>query len=208
MLQRLICAPFDHRIPAAIRVFFRSRADTSLEVLALRQQVAVLKRKRPRPPLNHLDRFFWTTLRNIWPRWSDVLVTVKPETVVGWHRSGFRLYWRWRSRARGGRPKLSEEVRTLIRRMAYENSALGSTEDPRRTAEARLRGLRAHCRQISATLAATRQFSQTLACLPRKPSRSDRRLRLLYRAHADLPGPVLLLRNRAWPAQGSALQRH
>src|SRR5713226_8550850 len=75
--------------------------DTSLEVLALRQQVAVLKRKRPRPSLNRLDRFFWTTLRYIWPRWSDVLVIVKPETVVGWHRSGFRLYWRWRSR--GGR---------------------------------------------------------------------------------------------------------
>jgi len=126
MLQRLIRAPIDHAFLAAIRVFFCSRVDTSLEILALRQQVAVLKRKRPRPPLNHLDRFFWTTLRYIWPRWSDVLVIVKPETVVGWHRSGFRLYWRWRSQARGGRPKLSEEVRTLIRRMAYENSAWGA----------------------------------------------------------------------------------
>jgi len=111
---------------AAIRVFFCSRVDTSLEVLALRQQVAVLKRKRPRPLLNRLDRFFWTALRHIWPRWSDVLVIVKPETVVGWHRSGFRLYWRWRSRPRGGRPKLSEEVRTLIRRMAAENSDWGA----------------------------------------------------------------------------------
>jgi len=111
---------------AAIRVFFRSRVDTSLEVLALRQQVAVLKRKRPRPSLNRLDRLFWTTLRNIWPRWSDVLVIVKPETVVGWHRAGFRLYWRWRSRPRGGRPKLSEEIRTLIRRIAAENSDWGA----------------------------------------------------------------------------------
>jgi putative transposase len=107
---------------AAIRAFFRSGMDTSLEILALRQQVAVLKRKRPRPSLNRLDRFFWTTLRHIWPRWSDVLVIVKPETVVGWHRSGFRLYWRWRSRPCRGRPKVSEEVRTLIRRMAAENS--------------------------------------------------------------------------------------
>ena len=57
---------------AAIRVFFRSRVDTFLEVLALRQQVAVLKRKRARPSLNRLDRFFWITLRHIWPRWSDV----------------------------------------------------------------------------------------------------------------------------------------
>jgi hypothetical protein len=51
----------------------------------------VLKRKRPRPVLNRLDRFFWTTLRRCWPRWTDVLVIVKPETVVGWHRAGFRL---------------------------------------------------------------------------------------------------------------------
>ena len=110
----------------AIRAFFRSRVDTSLEVLALRQQVAVLKRKRPRPSLNHFDRFFWTTLRQIWPRWSDVLVIVKPETVIGWHRAGFRLYWRWRSRPRGGRPRVSEEVRTLIRRMVAQNVDWGA----------------------------------------------------------------------------------
>jgi len=111
---------------AVIRAFFRSRVDTSLEVLALRQQVAVLKRKRPRPSLNRFDRIFWTTLRNLWPRWSDVLVIVKPETVVGWHRAGFRLYWRWRSRPRCGRPKVSEEIRTLIRRMATENTDWGA----------------------------------------------------------------------------------
>ena len=111
---------------AAIRVFFSSHVDTSMEVLALRQQVAVLKRKRPRPSLNRLDRIFWTTLRYIWPRWSDVLVIVKPETVIGWHRAGFRLYWRWRSRPRGGRPKISEEIRVLIRRLAEENPDWGA----------------------------------------------------------------------------------
>jgi putative transposase len=111
---------------AAFRALFRSRVDTSLEILALRQQVAVLKRKRPRPSLNGLDRFFWTTLPHIWSRWSDVLVIVKPETVVGWHRAGFRLYWRWRSRPHGGRPKITEEVRVLIRRMAEENAGWGA----------------------------------------------------------------------------------
>ena len=90
--------------------------DRSLEVLALRQQVAMLKRKRPRPSLNHLDRFCWTTLRYIWPRSYDVLVISKPETVVRWHRVGFRLYCRWRSRPRGGPPKVSVEIRTLISR--------------------------------------------------------------------------------------------
>ena len=73
---------------ATARVSSRSRADTALEVLALRQQVAVLKRRRPRPPLSALDRLFWTVLRETWARWQDVLVIVKPETVVKWHRAG------------------------------------------------------------------------------------------------------------------------
>jgi len=111
---------------AAARVFFRSRSDTALEVLALRQQVAVLKRKRPRPPLNSLDRFFWTALQRLWSRWTDVLVIVKPETVIGWHRAGFRLYWRWRSRPGSGRPKITDEIRVLIRRLAKDNPDWGA----------------------------------------------------------------------------------
>ncbi len=98
MLQRCFVL---HLIPAfiaAVGALFRSRVDIALEILALRQQVAVLKRQRPRRPLTRFDRFFWSTLRQIWPRWSDVLVIVKPETVIGWHRAGFRIYWRWRSR--------------------------------------------------------------------------------------------------------------
>ena len=109
-----------------IRVFFRNRSDTALEVLALRQQVAVLKRKRPRPKLNRVDRLFWTTLRHYWSRWTEVLVIVKPDTVIGWHRAGFRLYWRWRSRPRGGRPKINGEIRALIQRLAQENPDQGA----------------------------------------------------------------------------------
>jgi putative transposase len=117
---------FIFSILGVIRVFFRTRSDTALEVLALRQQVAVLKRQRPRPRLNRLDRLFWTTLRHLWSRWTEVLVIVKPETVIGWHRAGFRLYWRWRSRPRGGRPKITEEMRTLIRRLAEDNPDWGA----------------------------------------------------------------------------------
>ena len=69
-------------ILAAFAVFFRSRLHISLEVLALRQQVAVLKRKRRRPVLSRLDRLFWIMLRSLWPRWSDVLDIVKPATVA------------------------------------------------------------------------------------------------------------------------------
>jgi hypothetical protein len=117
--------PFVLALIAAARVFFQSRTDIAVEVLALRQ-VAVLKRKRPKPPLCPLDRLFWTVLRATWSRWKDALLIVKPETVVGWHRTGFRLYWRWKSRAPGGRPRITEEIRVLIRRLAQENSDWGA----------------------------------------------------------------------------------
>lgn len=110
-----------------MRVFFVARADLALEILALRQQVAVLKRKRPRPKLNSMDRLFWTALRSVWSRWSEVLLIVKSETVVGWHRTGFRLYWRWRSRGRAaGRTRITPEIQELIHRMAKENPSWGA----------------------------------------------------------------------------------
>jgi hypothetical protein len=71
--------------------FFRSRSDLALEILALRQQVAVLKRKRPRPSVNLSDRLFWVLLRQFWSSWKSVLIIVKPDTVVGWHRAALNL---------------------------------------------------------------------------------------------------------------------
>ena len=111
---------------AALRVFLRSRSDTALEILALRQQVAVLKRKRPRPVLNSLDRFFWITLYRYWSRWKDVLVIVMPDTVTGWHRAGFGRYWRWRSRRTAGRPRITNEIRALVQRLAAGNPDWGA----------------------------------------------------------------------------------
>ena len=97
----------------SVRVFFRSRSETALEILALRQQIVMLKRKRPRPRLNQLDRLFWIILRCVWSRWAEVLVAVKPETVAGWHRAGFRLFWKWQLRAPAGRPKTTAEIRAV-----------------------------------------------------------------------------------------------
>lgn len=85
-------AEFALALLVALRVFFRTRRDAALEILALRHQVAVLKRKRPRPPRSSPDRLFWIILRRLWSGWAEVLVIVKPETVVGWHRAGFRLH--------------------------------------------------------------------------------------------------------------------
>jgi transposase InsO family protein len=106
--------------------FFRSRHDLGLELVALRQQVGVLKRKNRRPRLRLGDRLFWLGLRRWWSEWARVLVIVKPETVVGWHRAGFRRYWRFLSRRRRGRPKITPELRDLIRSMTKENPTWGA----------------------------------------------------------------------------------
>jgi putative transposase len=106
--------------------FFRSRHDLGLELVALRQQLNVLKRKNPRPRLDWWDRLFWVALRRLWSRWAEVLVVVKPGTVVSWHRAGFRLYWRFLSRRRQGRPRITSDLRALIRRMASENCLWGA----------------------------------------------------------------------------------
>jgi hypothetical protein len=106
--------------------FFRSRHDLGLELVALRQQVGVLKRKNPRPRLSLCDRLFWLGLRRWWSEWASALVIVKPETVVGWHRAAFRGYWRFLARRRPGRPRITAELGKLIRSMAAENPTWGA----------------------------------------------------------------------------------
>ena len=100
---------------------FRSREEQAIVELALRQQLAVYAQKRPRPKLSPLDRAFWVALSRLWPRWKNHLVVVRPETVVRWHRNGFRRYWRSISMPGPGRPPISEETKALIVRMATEN---------------------------------------------------------------------------------------
>src|SRR5271163_3954554 len=98
-----------------------------LENLVLRQQLAVLKRKHPKPRLRAFDKIFWVLARRFWSGWKQALIVVSPETVVGWHRAGFKLYWRATSRARRviGRKRISKEVRNLIFRMVAENATWG-----------------------------------------------------------------------------------
>jgi hypothetical protein len=104
----------------------RSRASLELELVALRHQVTVLRRQRPgQLRLFATDRLLWVWLYRVWPQVLNATVLVKPATVVQWHRKGFRLYWRWRSRRRG-RPKMSTEIRVLIRRMSLANPLWGA----------------------------------------------------------------------------------
>jgi hypothetical protein len=98
-----------------------------IEILALRHQLAVLQRQKKRVSLRVADRLLWVLLSRIWNQWRSALVVVKPETVIAWHRKGFRLYWRWKSRAgKCGRPCVSRETRELIRQMSKANPLWGA----------------------------------------------------------------------------------
>ncbi len=106
---------------------FRDRGELAIENLALRQQLAVLEDKKKRPRIRQLDRILWVWLSRLWSKWHSVLVIVQPATVIRWHQQGFRLYWRWKSRAKTvGRPKIEAELRILIRRMCRENPTWGA----------------------------------------------------------------------------------
>jgi hypothetical protein len=106
---------------------FRERRDLALENLALRQQLGVLKRRKRVPRLRPKDRVFWLVLSRIWPQWREVLHLIKADTVVGWQRKGFRIYWaRISQRKNAGRPQVSSEARALIRKMAAANPYWGA----------------------------------------------------------------------------------
>ncbi len=107
---------------------FRTRAALHAEILALRHQLLVLQRsaRSRRPNLSATDRILWVLFSRWWADWRSALLIIKPETVIAWHRRGFRLYWRWKSKNRGGRPSVSNEVRALIRRMSLANPRWGA----------------------------------------------------------------------------------
>jgi putative transposase len=111
----------------ALRSTARSRAALHLEILVLRHQLAILNRPRPSQlRLTAADRVLWAWLLQVWTGWRPALVLVKRDTVLGWHRRGFRLFWTWKSRYRTGRPAAAPEVRALIRRMATANPLWGA----------------------------------------------------------------------------------
>jgi hypothetical protein len=112
---------------SAIVGLLRSRAALQAEILILRHQLIVLRRKSPkRLSLNNIDRLMFVGLYRLAPELLDTLKILKPETVIRWHRAGFRAYWRRKSRSHGGRPKTSAEVRGLIHEMSIANPLWGA----------------------------------------------------------------------------------
>ena len=111
----------------SLRFIVRSRASLHLEIVALPDQLAVMNRsRRPRLRLSPFDRMLWAWLSRSWRGWRSAVHIVKPETVVAWHRRGFRLFWTWKSRHRTGRPPVSPDVRALIREMSAANPLWGA----------------------------------------------------------------------------------
>jgi len=106
---------------------FRSRASLQAEILTLRHQLNVLRRQSPqRLTFSRIDRLVFAGLYRLAPGVLDALKVVKPATVIRWHRAGFRAYWRWKSRLRGGRPRTSLEIRRLIREISLANPLWGA----------------------------------------------------------------------------------
>src|SRR6266478_764550 len=110
----------------AARAALRTHADLALENLALRQQLALLRRRSKRPRFSPLARVFWVWLSQRWVRWREALHVVRPETVIRWHRLGCRAFWTWKSRrGRTGRPPVGSELADLVRTMALANPLWG-----------------------------------------------------------------------------------
>ena len=111
----------------AVIGLFRSQAALRAEIVLLRHQLNVLGRRSPkRVNLSNIDRLVFAGIYSLAPQVLDALQIIKPETVIGWHRAGFRTYWRWKSRPRGGRPRTPHEIRQLIRDMSIANSLWGA----------------------------------------------------------------------------------
>jgi transposase InsO family protein len=112
---------------AVLASAFRSRSRLKAENAVLRHQLNVLRRKvRGRVWLTNNDRWFFVQLYRWFPSILQVITVVRPETLMHWHRAGFRYYWRWKSRLRGGRPQIEADLRALIRRMSIENPLWGA----------------------------------------------------------------------------------
>ena len=134
---------------AVLASSFKSKIRLEAENATLRHQLVVLRRKlKGRAHLTNNDRWFFVQLYRWFPSILQVLAIIRPETLVRWHRAGFRRYWRWKSHRRGGRPQIDPELRELVRRMSVENPLWGGRAS---TASCSSSGLRSRSRALPGT---------------------------------------------------------
>src|SRR5229473_2503074 len=156
----------------ALRASLKTRTDLALENLALRQQLVLLRRRSKRPQFGRLERLLWVWLSHQWAGWREALHVVRPQTVIRWHRQGFRAFWTWNSRrGRVGRPPVSSELAELVRTMALANPLWGS---PRIHGELLKLGFEVSQRTVA-------------RLMPRRPKRPSQTWRTFLKNHiADL----------------------
>ena len=120
---------FFHLLVRFVANLFRSRRRLEVENLFLRHQLNIAMRRAPhRPRLRRRDRALLVLMTWLWLSLLGLSRVVQPDTILRWHRAGFRVYWRWKSRGRPGRPRVSRELRELIRRMSRENQLWGAVD--------------------------------------------------------------------------------
>src|SRR5438876_3912446 len=191
---------------APSRAALRTHTDLALENLALRQQLALPRRRSKRPQFALLDRLLWVWLSNQWAGWRDALHVLRPETVIRWHRQGFRAFWTWKSRrGRTGRPRYRLGDCPACPHHGARQSPLGRAAHPRRTAQAGVRRFAAdrcasHAAPLEAKLA-------DLANVPREPHRRPPLHRLLPRTDCDLRCALRVRGATASSPPSRALQR-
>ena len=186
---------------------FKSRAKLEAEILVLRQQINVLRRRaRKRPHLNNTDRFLFVWLYHWFPSVLGAIAIVRPETIIRWHRAGFRAYWRWRSRNHAGRPKVSAELRTLIGEMSRANPLWGA---PHIHGELLKLGF-----EIAQSTVARYYVPQQvatvsgLAHVSEQPCRGHRSDRPFCPSNDRVPDPLLSCHYTAWATNFAVVQRN
>src|SRR5438445_6540254 len=189
-----------------LRSCVRTHRELALENLALRQQLAVWKARQPRPRLTDMDRIFWVFLSRLWTSWRHSLQVVRPETVVGWHRQGFRRYWSWKSRRPMGSARDWEGPARSDSTDESRESALGCAEDPRRAVEARPDGLAGDGFAVHAPASAAAVAG--MARISDEPCPGSDRVGFLHGADSDLSSALCADRAEPRPVPAGAFQCH
>ncbi len=195
-------------LPLLLLTFALNR-HLAIENLALRQQLAILRRQIKRPTLRNRDRLFWVIMSRAWKNWRKVLIVVKPETVIGWNRMGFRLFWKMRSRKRRvGRPPLDPRTRRMILDMARANPTWGA---PRIHGELKSLGIEVHEKTVSNIMRrfrSGRPSSQTWGAFLRNHTHNTCAIDFLTVPDCDLQNPLCLRHSPPWVQEGGAFQRN